>query len=98
MNDYNKISFKIKQQIALFSNKLTDGLFKKPLRRSIKEIIFGIEAQKDVKLSNIARSFGEKITLIKVENRLSNNLKKGEFSSKIIKRLLEDARDYISKV
>ncbi|MGH9697342.1 MAG: transposase [Bryobacteraceae bacterium] len=38
-------------------------------------MLFGIQASQDVKLSNIARSLKEEISLIKTEDRLSRNLK-----------------------
>jgi hypothetical protein len=37
-------------------------------------MLFGIQASQDVKLSNIARSLQEDISLIKTEDRLSRNL------------------------
>ncbi len=36
-------------------------------------MLFGIQASRDIKLSNIARSLDEEIKLIKTENRLSRN-------------------------
>jgi hypothetical protein len=46
----------------------------KPKRRLIKEALSGIQATKDVKLSNIIRSLNEQRSLIKTEDRLSRNL------------------------
>jgi hypothetical protein len=44
------------------------------LRNFVGEMLFGIQASQDVKLSNIARSLQEDISLIKTEDRLSRNL------------------------
>ena len=73
MKDGRKIGGKIKSQIARFSHKISGG-FKKPTRKLIVQMLYGIQASKDVKLSNIARSLNEKIPLIKTETRLSRNL------------------------
>jgi len=43
----------------------------------------GIQASKDVKLSNISRSLNESIALIKTENRLSRNLASEDLSARI---------------
>ena len=47
---------KIKAQIFRFSGIISKD-FSKAKRRLIKEILYGIQAAKDVKLSNISRSF-----------------------------------------
>jgi hypothetical protein len=62
MGHDSKIAGKIKAQITRFSNCLTEGLTK-PERRFIREVIYGIQASKDMKLSNITRSLGEAIPL-----------------------------------
>jgi hypothetical protein len=43
-------------------------------------MIYGIQASKDVKLSNIGRSLQESIPLIKTEDRLSRNLASEDIS------------------
>ena len=73
MKDDSKIGGKIKSQIARFSHKISGG-FKRPTRKLIVQMLYGIQASKDVKLSNIARSLNEEIPLIKTETRLSRNL------------------------
>ncbi len=39
-------------------------------QRLIKEMLYGIQASKDVKLSNIARTLKEKQSLIKTKDRI----------------------------
>ena len=46
-------------------------------------MIYGIQASKDVKLSNISRALKENIPLIKTEDRLSRNLDDEDFTSQI---------------
>lgn len=64
---------KIKAQLSKFSGIISKG-YSVPKRRLIKEVLYGIQATKDVKLSNISRSLNEAQSLIKTEDRLSRNL------------------------
>jgi hypothetical protein len=73
MEHDSKIAGKIKAQITRFAHRIFCGA-KKPLRKFIVQMLYGIQASKDVKLSNIARSLNEKIPLLKTENRLSRNI------------------------
>jgi hypothetical protein len=49
----------------------------------IKEILYGIQATKDVKLSNISRCLNEQQRLINTEDRLSRNLDDVDFTDAI---------------
>jgi hypothetical protein len=57
--------------------------FKKPKKKLIKEMLYGIQASKDVKLSNIGRTLKEDQPLIKTEDRLSRNLDDEDFIDSI---------------
>jgi len=46
-------------------------------------MLFGIQSSQDVKLSNIARSLQEKISLIRTEKRLSRHLKSAELEKEL---------------
>jgi hypothetical protein len=46
-------------------------------------MLYGIQASKDVKLSNIARALKEEQALIKTEDRLSRNLDDYDFTDGI---------------
>jgi hypothetical protein len=70
MGNDSRVIGKIKTQITRFSKKVSAG-FPKPTRRFVREMIYGIQAGKDVKLSNVARSLNEEIPLIQTEKRLS---------------------------
>jgi hypothetical protein len=89
MENSSKIAGKIKSQITRFSHKLS-GDFKKPLRKFLVQMLYGIQASKDVKLSNIARSLNEEISLIKTENRLSRNLGRMDLTERINRNLIAD--------
>lgn len=64
---------KIKAQLSRFSGIISRG-YAVPKRRLIKEVLYGIQATKDVKLSSISRSLNEVQSLMKTEDRLSRNL------------------------
>jgi len=89
MENSSKIAGKIKSQITRFSHKLS-GEFKKPLRKFLVQMLYGIQASKDVKLSNIARSLNEEISLIKTETRLSRNLRRMDLTERINSNLIAD--------
>jgi len=61
----------------------------------VKEIIYGIQASKDVKLSNISRALQEPIPFIKTEDRLSRNLKDEDLTSVINGQILRLASNKI---
>ncbi|OGF63717.1 MAG: hypothetical protein A2Y62_21420 [Candidatus Fischerbacteria bacterium RBG_13_37_8] len=95
MKHYSKLSGKIKQQVTIFSNNVTAGEFTKPIRRAIREFIYGIQAEKDIKIASVARSLNEQIALIKVETRLSNNLNKEDYFEKLHDKIIQMASKYI---
>lgn len=84
-----RISEKVKAEIGHFSQIITQGLTK-PKKKFIHQMLFGIQASRDIKLSNIARSLSEEIKLIKTENRLSRNAQREDltvrFNEGIIRR------------
>lgn len=73
MAEDSRLSGKVKSQITRFAARLGTGL-SKPDRRFVTEMIYGIQAGKDVKVSNIARALNESIALIKTEGRLCRRL------------------------
>ena len=78
---------RFKAQLSKFSG-IISRQFSKPKARLIKEIIYGIQASKDIKLSNIARSLQEDIPLIKTEDRLSRNLADEDFTEVLNNEIL----------
>lgn len=89
MTNDSKIAGKVKAQITYFAHKISSGL-KKPARKFMVQMLYGIQASKDVKLSNISRSLNETIPLIKTENRLSRNVGKEDLTDWINKHLVTD--------
>jgi len=91
MEKDSKIAGKIKAQITRFSHWLTEG-FKRPDRKWIREILYGIQASQEVKLSDISRSLGEEISLIKTETRLSRNIAKSDLTEALNTRLIQGGK------
>jgi hypothetical protein len=82
----SNLGSRLKAQLTKFSLALTEGL-SRPQRKFIGQMLFGMQASQDVKLSNIARSLQENIPLIKTEDRLSRNLADPELEVHLSQRL-----------
>ncbi|HMK52219.1 MAG TPA: hypothetical protein VK551_06945 [Thermodesulfobacteriota bacterium] len=82
-----RTSVALKAQLSKFSGIISKS-FKKPKRRLIKEMLYGIQASKDVKLSNISRTLKEEQELIKTEDRLSRNLDDEDFTEAINEEMM----------
>lgn len=82
MTQDSKLGTKIKWQISRFTSRLCEGL-DKVTRRFVGEMLYGIQAAKDVKVSEVARSLNEPIRLIKTENRLCRNLAHADLTGPI---------------
>ena len=82
MTENSRIAAVVKGQLSKFSGIISKGL-PKTKQRLVREMIYGIQASKDIKLSNITRSLNEPIPLIKTEDRLSRNLDDRDFTEEI---------------
>jgi hypothetical protein len=71
--EYRQIATKLRGQIHNFSGIFYPH-FSRPRSKFIEQMIYGIQAGRDVKLSSISRSLGEDILLKKTEERLSRHL------------------------
>ena len=86
----SKVRSRLKAQLTKFALALCGDL-PKPLEKFVTQMLFGIQASQDVKLSNIGRALGESIPLIRTEKRLSRNLKHAELEAELTTRLVEMA-------
>lgn len=86
---------RFKAQANKFSGIISKGL-SVPKQKLIKQLVYGIQASKDVKLSNIGRALQENIKLIKTEDRLSRNLDDEDFTEHINKQTLRLGDDKIN--
>ena len=83
----SKIQSRLKAQLSKFCSELCASL-SRPLEKFACQMLFGIQASQDVKLSNIARSLKEDMPLIETEKRLSRNLKADELEKQIPPQLV----------
>lgn len=86
---------RFKAKVNKFSGIISKGL-KKPEQKFIRQIIYGIQCCKDVKVSNISRCLKESIKLIKTENRLCNHLRDNDFTEKINHEVLRLGKEKIT--
>jgi hypothetical protein len=86
---------RFKAQANKFSGIISKEL-PKAKQRLVKEIFYGIQASKDVKISNISRALQEKIPLIKTEDRLCRNLDDEDFTKHINDEILRLGDDKIT--
>ena len=78
------IAAKLLKQLESFLGRISPR-FRKPVARFIGDMMYGIMAEKDVKLTSVVRALKEKISPKKVEDRLSRML-----SSEGLERDLHD--------
>jgi hypothetical protein len=86
----SKLRSRLKAQLTKFSSELCEGL-SRPLQKFVGQMLFGLQASQDVKLSNIARSLKEEIPLIKTEDRLARNLQAEELEAELSAQLAQMA-------
>ena len=94
MPDDRRLPVVVRDQVARFSAKLSAGL-KRPLQKFIGQMLFGILAAKDIKLSNIARSLQEAIALSKTETRLSRNVRARAVAESVTTTLIHDGASWV---
>lgn len=82
----SKLRSRLKAQLTKFSVELCSEL-SRPQQKFVEQMLFGIQASQDVKLSSIGRSLKEAIPLIKTEDRLSRNLKAEGLEGKLTAQL-----------
>ena len=85
-----KLRSRLKAQLTKFTWELGHSL-SRPRQKFIGQMLYGIQASQDVKLSNIARSLQEEIPLIKTEDRLSRNLKAKPLETELTAQLAKMA-------
>ncbi len=87
-----KVTGKLKEQIHLFSGKLSKDL-PKVATRFLQEAIFGIQARQSLHLSEWGRALDEEISLSKTINRLSRQLNRPGFWASVTRKILQLAKD-----
>jgi len=96
MEQDNAIREEVNRQLGKFCNGISAGL-RKPKRRLIHQMIYGIQASRDVKVSEVARSLNETIKLLKTEIRLCRNLQDESLTEHINHKILKQSKNKIDK-
>lgn len=73
MINYNRLGYEIKRDLSNFSEKISKNL-KRPQKKFVLQMLYGILEGNKVHLSEIARSLKETVSLKKTIDRLSRNL------------------------
>src|SRR4030042_2540063 len=71
--DCARIASKLREQIIQFSGELSSGC-PKVVRRFGAEMLYGIQARQSLRLTEISRALGEKVSVKKNVERLSRQL------------------------
>ena len=96
MSNNKTITKRVQQQILSFGKRISKGL-SKTRRRFIHQMLFGIQAGRDIKLSNVSRSLEEDINLIKTEQRLSRQIAKEELTGHINEAILKQGSTKVER-
>lgn len=84
------VARRVREQLVKFSG-IFSPRFTKPQNGFLAEMIYGIQASQDVKLSSIGRALDESILLKKTEERLSRHLKLPGMDQAINEQIVEHA-------
>ena len=96
MNKYSTLSQQLKRGLINFSEKLCEGLSHVKFK-FISCMLFGLIKGQNVMLSEIARALEEEITLKKVIERLSRNLKDFKKTAEITENYIKIVKESIDK-
>ncbi len=95
MND-SIIAHKTKDQLTKFLGKVF-AHFHRPTQRFIGEMLYGIQAAGDTKLSSVVRAIDDRVKPIMTEKRLSRNLDNEELEKAIADTILHEGARYVKK-
>lgn len=90
MRNNSKILTETKERIDKFAVKVSEEL-SRPRRKFLRQMIYGIQAVRDIKVSEISRGLCEKIKLIKTENRLARQLATEDLTDILNSNLLKES-------
>jgi len=88
------VAHRLREQLDRFSG-IFYPRFSKPQGRFLRQMIYGIEAAQDVKLSAITRELGESIALKKTSERLSHHLQAEGMDQTINEAIAQYAASYV---
>jgi hypothetical protein len=91
-----QLAHKLRAQIQEFSGIISPR-FSKPKAKFIEQMLLGIAAAQDCKLSQIARALDQPITLKKTEERLSHHLAEPHLGAAVQQQLVAQAAQRIGQ-
>lgn len=94
--DYSRVAKNLREKIVKFSGELSEGL-PKVAGRFVREMLYGIQTSQSVVLTKVARTLEEPISVKKVEERLSRQLKRKRLGRKVQENIIKLASGLISK-
>jgi hypothetical protein len=94
--NFTRVIHRLREQIHFFAQGCS-ALLSKPKLRFLEEMLYGIQAARDVKLSNISRALGETIGLKKTEERLSRHLKHEDLDQQLNEHVAGQASSRIHR-
>lgn len=94
--DDARIAWKVREQMGIFSGKVSAGL-PKVARRLVREVLYGVQARGSVRLSEIGRCLGESTSLKKIIERLGRQLQRHGLGEQIVTNLLRLAAPRIDE-
>lgn len=92
----SQTAFKAREQLERFMG-IFSPRFSKPQRRFLGQMLYGLQAAKDIKLSCIGRELDEPIALKKTEERLSRNLGREGLAETVSACVAREAGKHIGK-
>lgn len=96
MINYNRLGYEIKRDLTNFSTKITQNL-KRPQKKFVHQMLYGILAGNKMHLNEIARSLKENITLKKTIDRLSRNLNAFEDKQPVMQNYLALVKRHVKE-
>jgi hypothetical protein len=94
--NFSHLANKLRSKITRFSGILSQDL-DKTARRFVREAVYGIMASQSVMLTEIGRQLESQVTLKKIEERFSRQLKKPKIWASIHDQVLSMARSRVKK-
>lgn len=92
----SEVGRRLREQIGKFSGIFLPR-FSKPQGCFVEQMLYGMQAAQDVKLSNIGRALGEAIALKKTEERLSHHLAVPGMGQAINEAVVAQAADRVKE-
>lgn len=94
--NYNKTASRLKGEIILFADRISDGL-SKPEKKAVAELLFGILSGGSCLVTEVSRRLDDPVKFKKVLDRLTRHLSKEDFGKRLQLNYLQKVRRHIKK-